>query len=111
MKITREDRGGIVVLRLDGSLIGGEAEGESLSKAVQDVTEGGSWRILMDLTGVPFINSMGLGFLVVNFVRLRRESGDLKLLNPSGRVKALMETVPHLFEIFFDEKEALESFQ
>ena len=110
MQVTRQDLDGVVILRLAGRLIGEEEPGNVTHDAFREVIDEGHRQILLDLSEVPFVNSTGLGVLVVNYVRLRREQGDLKILNPSGRLRALFRTLPKLFEIYYDEGEALASF-
>ena len=110
MEVTREDRDEVVILRLDGRLIGEEEPGNITHAAVLELVEQGKNRVLIDLSSVAFINSTGLGILVANYVRLRRTDGMLKLFNPTGRVKALFDSVPQLFEIFYDEDRAVASF-
>lgn len=110
MRITTDKRGPVTILRLDGRLIGEEEAGNTTHRAVLEAVDAGTTCVLLDLSKVSFVNSTGLGILVANFVRLRRQEGALKILNPTGRVKALFDSVPQLFEIFYDESQAVQSF-
>ena len=72
----------------------------------------GPVNIILDLAGVDYIDSTGLGGLVICFTTARKAGGSIKLLNLSRRniellVLTKLETV---FEVFVDEQDAVNSF-
>lgn len=68
--------------------------------------------MILNLAGVDYIDSTGLGSLVICFSTMRKAGGSVKLLNLSRRniellVLTKLETV---FEVFADEQDAVNSF-
>ncbi len=69
--------------------------------------------VLVNLAEVPQIDSSGISTLVKLFVTLRRDGGNLKILNPKGLVHDVLEitTLIKCFPTFTDEAIALASFR
>jgi anti-sigma B factor antagonist len=111
LEIHEREREGIVILDLEGRITAGE-EASLLRDALRRLAEGGHNRIILNLEKVDYIDSTGLGALVMGYTTLRKAGGTLKLLNLSRRnieliVFTKLETV---FEIFDDELDAVNSF-
>ncbi len=70
MKITREDKGNVAILRLNGKLLGGP-DSETMRGAVLGAIEDGKRNVLVDLQKVSLANSTGLGILTTNLATLR----------------------------------------
>jgi anti-sigma B factor antagonist len=66
----------------------------------------------LNLAGTDYIDSTGLGTLVVSFTRLRKAGGRLRLLNVNRRnIELLVLTkLTTVFELFDDEQNAVNSF-
>jgi anti-sigma B factor antagonist len=62
------------------------------------VSATGGW-VIVDLGGVHFVDSQGLGTLVGGLKRARTHGGDLRLVGPSGEVRRLLE-LTHLDRAF-----------
>jgi anti-sigma B factor antagonist len=73
----------------------------------------GRRKFLINLAGVDFIDSDGLGELTRCFSIVRQAGGDLKLVHVQPRVQALLDLtrLNHLFEIHAAEDAALQSFR
>jgi anti-sigma B factor antagonist len=103
--------GNVIVLDIDGDLrIGGSSE--ALRKAVGRLLQEGQKQILLNLAGVAFIDSSGLGELIASRIMLDKQGGQLKLLHLTRRVRELM-TITKLvtvFDLYEDESTALDSF-
>lgn len=112
MKIAREDHDEVVILRLDGKLMGGPDAG-TMKTAIGDAVEEGKRAVLVDLAKVPLINSTGLGILVSSQSTLRNHEGTLKLLNVPTRIASALQTtwLDRVFESFDDEGSAIASFR
>jgi anti-sigma B factor antagonist len=111
LEIHEREREGIVILDLEGRITAGEEAG-LLRDTLRRLAEGGHNRIILNLEKVDYIDSTGLGALVMGYTTLRKAGGTLKLLNLSRRnieliVFTKLETV---FEIFDDELDAVNSF-
>ena len=81
----------------------------TLSEAVETPLTKGESVILLDLTGVDYIDSGGVSVLLSTVRRLRNR-GWLGVINPNGNVRRLLEivglTVDHGFRVFADQDEA-----
>jgi anti-sigma B factor antagonist len=72
----------------------------------------GHKQILLNLGGVDYIDSVGLGSLVGAFTSVRRQGGELKLVNVSNKVIDIMQLTKlyTVFEIMNDEAAGVRSF-
>ena len=67
------------------------AGGPDLRQHVMAAVRTGATRLVLDLTGVDFIDSFGLGVLVGALKRVRLLDGDLRLVVPEPRVRRVFE--------------------
>ena len=95
---------------LKGRLTVGEAS--AVREKVSAVASAGRVNVLLNLQHVEYIDSTGLGALVICFTSLKKAGGALKLVNPNKRnVELLLLTKLHtIFEVFSDEQDAVNSF-
>lgn len=102
---------GIVILELDGRLVVGPESGEVRQK-VKQLVDDHSANIIVDLKKVDFIDSTGLGTLVVAHTQTQKAGGAMKLLNVSKRNLQLLvlTKLSTVFEMFDDEQAAINSF-
>jgi anti-sigma B factor antagonist len=72
----------------------------------------GKKKLLLNLEGVPYIDSAGLGEIVRTFTTVSRQGGKLKLLNLTKRIEDLLSITKLLtvFETFESEADAIKSF-
>jgi anti-sigma B factor antagonist len=111
MTITERRQGDVVILDLDGKILLGEGDVQ-LREAIRRLLQSGARKILLNLANVPYMDSAGLGELVRAYTTVRREGGELKLLNLTARIQDLL-TITKLisvFESFDSEDAALKSF-
>ncbi len=111
VQIGDREREGIVLIDLKGRLVAGENVA-ALREKVASLVTGGRINAVLNLANVDYIDSSGLGALVMCFTTLRKAEGKLKLLNLTRRnvellVLTKLETV---FEVFDDEQQAINSF-
>lgn len=111
LAITERQREGIVILDLEGRLTVGEETG-ALREAVLKLNTAGQVNVILNLEQVDYIDSTGLGGLVICFTTLKRGGGALKLLNLNRRnIELLVLTkLQTVFEVFNDEQDAVNSF-
>lgn len=111
MKATVKEAGKIRVIDLKGRITLGAGDLD-LRKAVQDQLDKGNTSVVLNLQGVEYIDSAGLGELVACKKRATAKGGDVKLVMPSESVYKVLSIVSlHLvFEIFDSEAKAIGSF-
>jgi len=102
----------VIVVDIVGRLAAGET-GLLFRSVFQRCVAEGSEKFLVNLAGVSYIDSSGLGELITSQTSLRNGGGVVKLLNPSKRIRDLlkMTKLSNVFEVFDDEATALESFK
>ncbi len=110
LDIHESSREGIDILSLKGRLTVGEAS--QVREKVSAVAATGNVNVLLNLEHVEYIDSTGLGAMVICFTSLKKAGGALKLVNPNKRnVELLLLTKLHtIFEVFADEQDAVNSF-
>jgi anti-sigma B factor antagonist len=111
MQITERKIQDVTVLELTGKLTIGDGA-ELLRDKVASVVFQGNSKVVLNLAGVPYIDSGGLGELVRCSMGAKKANGSVKLVGVSGRVVDLL-TITKLIAVFdtFDtEQEALASF-
>jgi anti-sigma B factor antagonist len=69
----------------------------------------GTRYFVLDMAGISYMDSAGLGLLLSIYATIRNQGGDLKLLNVSARVQELLKitNLTRVFEIFDDENQAI----
>src|SRR5258708_12368715 len=92
MHMTRSTRqvGGVTIVDISGRIVLGE-ESAALRDLVCDLLSKGHKKILFNLGDVNYIDSSGLGHLVSAFTSVRKQEGELKLLNLTNKVHDLMQ--------------------
>ena len=110
IEITEREREGVTILGLNGRVTVGEVT-PVRDKISALVASGRSW-IVLDLANVDYIDSTGLGTLVISYTQVKKAGGSLKLMNLNRRnVELLALTRLHtVFEVFADEVNAVNSF-
>jgi anti-sigma B factor antagonist len=108
--ISEREREGIVILDLKGRLTTGEAT--PLREKITQVLASGRKNIILDLDGIDYIDSTGLGGMVICFTQVKKAGGALKLMRLNRRnVELLALTRLHtVFEVFGEEQDAVNSF-
>src|SRR5215831_1827385 len=111
LKVTERQAGGITILDINGRIVLGK-ETALLRDSIHDQIARGRKSIVLNLSEVPYIDSTGIGELTGAAQAIRRQGGDLKLLNLTRRVRDMVEVVKlgTIFELFDDEAAALKSF-
>jgi len=111
MKTKVRNVGDVAVVDLTGKITIGEGD-VVLREEVNKLLETDVKKVLLNLNGVTYMDSAGIGELVACYKRAAEAGARLKLLNPSGRVSDLLSLtkLQQVFDIFNDEKDALVSF-
>ena len=111
MQIEERKVGDVVVLDLKGKITLGEGD-ELLKDKINSLVNQGYTKLLLNLEGVPYIDSAGLGEIVRTYTTVSRQGGKLKLLNLTKRIQDLLAITKLLtvFETYDSEDEAIKSF-
>ena len=110
LDIVESAREEITILTLKGRLTLGESN--IVRERISQLAAAGKKNVVVDLGGVDYIDSTGLGILVICFTSLKKVGGALKLVNPNKRnVELLLLTKLHtVFEVFVEVQDAVNSF-
>jgi anti-sigma B factor antagonist len=111
LRIAERQVGDVTVLALSGEIL--LDDGDLLfRKQVHDLAERGHVKILLDLSGVSYIDSSGVGMMAAKLKTIRERGGDIRLLHLTSRGQRLLSLLKlrSAFEIFDDEATALRSF-
>ncbi len=100
-----------MILDLKGKLTIGEGD-ELLKDKVYSLIQQGHKKLILNLEGVPYVDSAGLGEIVRTYTTVSRQGGHLKLLNLTKRIEDLLSITKLLtvFDTYETEQEALKSF-
>ena len=111
MEIAERTVNEVTILDLKGKMTLGEGD-ELLKDKINSLLAGGRRKLLLNLEGVPYIDSAGLGEIVRTYTTVSRQGGKLKLLNLTKRIQDLLAITKLLtvFETYESEPEAVKSF-
>src|ERR1019366_6902861 len=111
LDISQREREGIALLDLKGRITMGE-EVTAFRDAFEKVSAEPGARLLLNMREVDYVDSTGLGALVMCSTRLRKANGAAKLVHVNRRNIELivMTKIDTIFEVFDDETDAINSF-
>ena len=110
--------GNVIILDVTGRIdVGvplafGAGAGHPLQDLIRDFATRGQKNVVLNLHDVAYIDSSGIGDLVGSATTLRKQGGDLKIVNPSMVVQKLLKVtrVDTVIEVKPDEASVLEAF-
>ncbi len=110
-KATSRDVGDVTVIDMDGRITLGEGSA-LLRDLIREKLAEGRNKIVMNLAGINYIDSTGLGELVSAYRMIKSQGGELKLLNLNRKVSDLLQITKlyTVFDIHNQEAEAVASF-
>jgi anti-sigma B factor antagonist len=111
LEIEPRDREGITILELKGRITMGD-EVTSFRQKVRALAQTPDSKVILNMQQVDYIDSTGLGAIVMGSSAVRGAGGTIKLVNLNRRnVELLVATkLATIFEIFNDEQDAVNSF-
>ena len=89
MDIRERQIGGVTIVELSGRLTVNDQPGQ-LKQAVAEAVARGARNVLLDLSGVRYIDSTRLGELIAAHVSASRQGGSLKLIATPARILELL---------------------
>ena len=112
LQISIRKSGSVTVVDLQGRItIGGS--NDSLGNELRKLAEDSICDVIVNLAGVTQMDSSGISTLVRSFVTFERNGGGLKLLNPQGHVREVLELTRLINSIptYTDEEKAVAAFR
>jgi anti-sigma B factor antagonist len=102
---------GVTIVDCSGRITLGEGS-ITLRETITQLLGKGEKKILLNLGDVNYIDSSGIGELVSAFTTVRKQGGDLKLLNLTKKVHDLLliTKLYTVFDVKDDEAVAVKSF-
>jgi anti-sigma B factor antagonist len=110
LEFSEHEREGVTILALKGRITVGEVT--PVRDKITELVAAGHHQVVLDLQHVDYIDSTGLGNLVISYTQVKNAGGALKLLHLNKRnVELLALTRLHtVFEVFAEETDAVNSF-
>jgi anti-sigma B factor antagonist len=108
--LTRQVDNGVTVVAPTGRL--DVAGAPALKDAISEVVKNGPPRVVIDMEGISFVDSTGLGSVIAALKQIRSSQGDLRLAAPNQQVRVVLEltTLDRVFPYFSTVEEALTGF-
>src|SRR5687767_3736540 len=112
MEIAERKVSDVTILDLTGKMTLGEGD-EMLKQTINNLLAAGQMKLVLNLGGVPYIDSAGLGEVVRTHTTVSRQGGSLKLLNLTKRIEDLLSITKLLtvFDTYDSEAEAIKSYK
>jgi anti-sigma B factor antagonist len=110
LEIGESIREGVTILSLKGRITAGETT--AIREKVDQEIAAERLNVILDLSHVDYVDSTGLGGMVICYTTLKRHGGALKLVNPNKRnIELLALTKLYtVFEVFTETQDAVNSF-
>jgi anti-sigma B factor antagonist len=110
LKLSTRNVDDVTVVSCNGRIVFGEESALVRDTLKQLIKENS--RIVLDLGGVSYIDSGGLGTLVALYTTAQNAGGSVKLANLTQRVDDLLQVTKLLtvFEVYDSEEKAVQSF-
>src|SRR3954447_14194338 len=111
LEISKREREGIILLDLKGRITAGEEVG-AFRTAFENLPENTPAQLILNLQLVDFIDSTGLGGMVMCSTKVSKAGGKVKLVHLNRRNMELLVVtkLDTIFEVFDDEIDAVNSF-
>ncbi len=111
MQIDTRVTNGVTILDISGKITIGEGSSE-IRNTVRELLQAGRKNILLNLGGVSYCDSAGIGELVSSYTTVNKAGGKLKLLNLTEKLSNLLAITKLLtvFDCYTDESKAVASF-
>ena len=111
LTIAERQEGEVAIFTLTGQMLLDDGD-LAFGRRVSELTSRGIVRLIVDLGGVTFIDSSGVGMLAAKLKHVRERGGDIRLVHLTARSQRLLGTMKLMmvFESFEDEAAAVRSF-
>src|SRR6201988_2225603 len=105
LEVKERQAGDVTILDLSGAVRIGEGS-VALRDAIRSLSDQGKKKVLLNLAGVNYVDSSGIGELIANYTTVSRQGGQLKLLNLTDRIQNLLVITKLLtvFDVYEEER-------
>jgi len=112
LKLTNSEVNGVSVVQLDGRIVLGE-ESNSLREKLKSLIAEGKKKIVLNMAGVKYIDSAGLGTLVAAHLSAKNQGASARLCHLGDKFHEIMQVTKLLtvFDVYDTEAAAVGSFQ
>ncbi|MFZ0959704.1 MAG: STAS domain-containing protein [Terriglobia bacterium] len=111
LNLVEKEVNGVTVLQVSGRVVLGE-ESNQLRTKLKTILSQGKTRVVLDLAGVAYIDSAGLGTLVAGFTSAQNQGANLKLANLTKRFDEQLHITKlvTVFDVYNNVEDAVKSF-
>ena len=112
LTLAEREAGDVTVLVLSGQMLLDDGD-LAFGRHVAGLIDRGRIKIVVDLGGVTYIDSSGVGMMAAKLKRIRDRGGDMRLVHLTSRSQRLlgMLKLMTVFETYEDEASAVRSFE
>lgn len=112
MTITARDTDGVVILDIVGEIRRSNGMETTLHQVVKSHLDRGKRKIMLNLGGVEFIDSFGVGEILASYISTQNLGGTFKLFSISKKLLLIFQItmLTKVLDIYEDEDCALRSF-
>jgi len=112
MQVEQRIQDNVAIITVTGDITLNKGGDVLLKDKVQSLIQQGNKNIIIDLGGVAYVDSAGLGQLVHAYATTKNKGGALKLVNVTKKLQDLLVVTKLLtvFETYDNESAALSSF-
>jgi anti-sigma B factor antagonist len=98
MKLGTRELKGVVVLEPKGKIMGGP-DATMMKETLHEMVSHNKKKVVIDLAGVEWMNSTGLGILISSLSTIKTKGGELRLANLTEKIESLL-TITKLITVF-----------
>jgi anti-sigma B factor antagonist len=112
VQITNREVDGVTVVTLEGRIVLGE-ESHAFREKLKSLLVEGKKKIVLNMAGIKYIDSSGLGALVAAHYSAKTQSASMRLCNLGGKFYEVLQITKLLtvFDVYDSEAAAVDSFQ
>ncbi len=106
-----EEKYNVIIIKFDKNLVGGP-EAAKFHDFLANSIEETKTNFILDMSGVKFVNSTGIGIIVRGFKTIKDAGGDMKLAGLSTKIKGVLSItkLTSVFSIYDTVSDAAEDF-
>ena len=111
MEVKEQSYGNVEVISIEGNLKGGQ-EIIVLHSTIRNCLDSKTDKIVVDLKGVDWMGSVGIGILICCLTAVKNAGGDMRLSGLNDKINELLQItkLEKIFDIYPDAKKAVESY-